>query len=177
MTDTGISETDLEAIFKHRHRVCPECETDSIVRSATCLTDMLDGDPVTKGFKSDQHPGHRCTADGCDWFELDRDHEGPHPERTRATDPLPDNKIWLNDEEQLSIQDDNVDLRGNTAVYHNEASCPECGDTLKIFCKRQTLDDNETLRATHREQSERYVPVAVRCVNYGVMGGGCGYRR
>jgi len=175
MTESQLSETDLEAIFKHRKRVCPQCDSDSIVRSTTCIEDLLDGDPVLNGFANRYRPGYRCTTDGCHWFELDREYEGEHPERTKSTDPCPDRIIELAHDRKVSIQNENVELLGSRAIYRKENACPECGDDVQILLKR--LVSEEDVTAAKTEISEKYVPIQIRCVNYGVVGGSCDHLR
>ena len=179
-----ISEsTDIvdPRIQHNRTRTCPECGSHNIHRSTNMLAEIHSDSVIIDNSNTTDISGKYCAEDNCSWFEMDRAESTSRETSSKTTSESPiarDNgRVKLGDGNAVSIFHENVTLLGDKATYLAENRCPKCASDVEIILKRTTPEDNGNVDTSTNQANEAYHPIVEKCVNYGMIGNGCDYKR
>lgn len=177
---TDSNESNSTPTQHSRRCTCPDCGSHAIERSEDVLAEIHNNSEVLESSGSPQVPGKYCTEDHCDWFKLNRvESETRDPPESSQQSPLAEDngKIKLGNGTAVSIFHSNVTLLGDKAIYRAENHCPECASDVNIKLKRVTNTETDNTAQTEDEADEAYHPIGEECVNYGLIGNSCSYKR
>jgi hypothetical protein len=170
MSSSAYENIDLDQAYSSRHRQCPDCNKQTIQRTADCLSKADNAEPDVIDITI---PGVYCT--NCGWFELNKHEEkNTNTITTTITNSTTDRSnttkdkinISLDDSTKVEVDKEQVEkISPNRILAKHTNGCPECDDTVLIEATTNAKTEDQT-----------YAAVREVCINYSESGRGCQYR-
>ena len=167
-------DTNFASASYHQHSECPNCGDHSLCHSDDCLSVVLSEYTVLDTTDTPAISGKYCSNDRCSWFKFDRADNAAEEQNPKSDiDHNFNTRVKITENHSISIFNERVKLRGDSAIYLKKNDCPECaGDVvLKLNRVKKHTDQD------HLPVVEEYHPVSERCVNYGKTGDACDYHK